>query len=588
MNCQNMKYWVATAICAQVLCVCADEVRVIRAADYGARPDDGIDDTPAIRLALEAARGKPSRVVFEKGTYDLYRDRAYEQYLFISNNDEGLKRIAFPLIGFQDVEIDGQGALFLFRGWITPFYLSRSKNVTLRRFTVDWTRAFHSEGKIVENHDDGMTVQIDEHYPYEVRNGVLVFTDGKQNREPLTTVKGSETLYPYGSLLEFDSIKRETAYMVYDFYGVGTGIAAQDMGERRVRLFKKGLKGTPGNIMVFSPNHRDCCAIVLSDMTNAVIREVTLHHCGGMGILAQRSRDILVEEVKVTPAPDGKRIISLTADATHFVNCSGKITLKNCLFENQKDDATNIHGIYVRVMKRLSDTELEVKLIHPQQYGFEFLTPGAAVELVTGPSLVTYGKAVVKSVVPVNKEYTRVTFTEKLPEQTGESDVIACDGPYPETLITGCVIRNNRARGILLGSRARMVIENNTFHTPGAAILLEGDGRFWYEQAGVRDLVIRKNTFDNCNFGVWGKATIETGAGIEKECRATSRYNRNIVIEDNLFRTFGSGSLVQMYSVDGLTIRSNRIETTEAYPPKKGANEKRFDITESDNVSISE
>ena len=583
-----MKYWVGAVICIPFFCVYAADVRVVRATDYGAISNDGLDDTPAVQAALKACAGAPSRLVFSPGQYDFYPDRAPERYLFVSNNDEGLKRIAFPLIGFEDVEIDGQGALFLFRGWITPFYVSRSKNVTLRRFTVDWTRPFHSEGRIVENHDDGMTVQIDEHYPYEVRNGVLVFTDGKLNNEPQTTVKGSETLYPYGSLLEFDVIKRETAYMAHDFYGVGTGIAAQDMGERKVRLFKQGLKGTPGNILVFSPSHRDCCAIILSDMTNAVIREVTLHHCGGMGILAQRSKDILVEGVKVTPAPGGKRIISLTADATHFVNCAGKITLKNSLFENQKDDATNIHGLYVRVMKRLSDTELEVKLIHPQQYGFEVLSPGAAVELVKGQSLVTYGKAVVKAVVPVNKEYTRVTFTEKLPEQTGQSDVIACDGAYPETLIIGCVIRNNRARGILLGSRAKMVIENNVFHTPGAAILLEGDGRFWYEQAGVRDLVIRKNTFDNCNFGVWGKATIEVGAGIEKTCRATSRYNRNIVIEDNLFRTFGHGTLVQMYSVDGLTIRSNRVETSAAYPAKEGAKDKRFDITESDNVSISE
>ena len=42
MNCRGVKVWVATAICAQVVCLCAAEVRVIRAADYGARPDDGI------------------------------------------------------------------------------------------------------------------------------------------------------------------------------------------------------------------------------------------------------------------------------------------------------------------------------------------------------------------------------------------------------------------------------------------------------------------------------------------------------------------------------------------------------------------
>jgi hypothetical protein len=42
-----------------------------------------------------------------------------------------------------------------------------------------------------------------------------------------------------------------------------------------------------------------------------------------------------------------------------------------------------------------------------------------------------------------------------------------------------------------------------------------------------------------------------------------------------------------MYSVDGLTIRGNRVKSTTAYPPSRpGA--KRFEITESDHVTISE
>jgi hypothetical protein len=84
-----------------------------------------------------------------------------------------------------------------------------------------------------------------------------------------------------------------------------------------------------------------------------------------------------------------------------------------------------------------------------------------------------------------------------------------------------------------------------------------------------------------------GAGAIPFGAGIEKERRATSRYNRNIVIEDNVFRTFGSGPLVQMYSVDGLAIRGNRVESTEAYPVKLPGT-KRFDVVESENVSVSE
>lgn len=42
-------------------------------------------------------------------------------------------------------------------------------------------------------------------------------------------------------------------------------------------------------------------------------------------------------------------MISITADATHYVNCGGYIRMIDCTFENQKDDATNIHGLYMAV-----------------------------------------------------------------------------------------------------------------------------------------------------------------------------------------------------------------------------------------------
>ncbi len=128
----------------------------------------------------------------------------------------------------------------------------------------------------------------------------------------------------------------------------------------------------------------------------------------------------------------------------------------------------------------------------------------------------------------------------------------------------------------------------NTFHVPGAAILFEGDSRFWFEQAGVRDVVIRGNTFDNCNYGVWGTGCIQVGSGIADEFKATSRYNRNIRIENNLFRSFSHLPLLSMYSVDGLTFVDNRLERTKAYPSNVSDEWKMFDITDSDNVKLKE
>ena len=117
---------------------------------------------------------------------------------------------------------------------------------------------------MIELHDDGLTLEFTDAFPYSVRNGILVFTDGRDNQEPQTTVKGAEALYPYGSLLEFDAEKRETAWH-----------GPRLLGERRRHGpgswsapspdFSPSAYRHAGNILVFGPSHRDCPAIVVSD-----------------------------------------------------------------------------------------------------------------------------------------------------------------------------------------------------------------------------------------------------------------------------------------------------------------------------------
>jgi hypothetical protein len=564
----------------------ATNARTLDITAFGAKSGDGSDTVPALKAALEQCRKRGShKLVFPKGRYDFRPDRAIEHYVFVSNNDEGLKRIAFPLTGMEDLEIDGQGSEFIFHGFLCPFLLDHAKNITLKDFSIDYVRTFHSEAKIIALQEDGVDLEIAETFPYDIRNGILVFTDGKKDHDPQTTVKSREILYPYGSLLEFDSQKRETAFQAHDYWAAG-GLTAKRIGDRQIRLLMPKFKGTPGNILVFGAANRDVPGITVSDSEAAVISGVNIYHCGGMGVIAQRSKDITLDHVKVTPSPNSGRIVSITADATHFVNCGGKITMSNCLFENQKDDATNIHGIYARVIKQFTPNEIEVKLVHPQQHGFDFIKPGRKLELVHGPSMVTYGEAIVKSVNRLNKEFTRVTFKTDAPKELVEGDAVAAMDEYPEVSINHCIIRSNRARGILLGSRAKIVIEDNVFHVPGAAILFEGDARFWYEQAGVRNCIIRRNVFDNCNFGVWGNACIQVGSGIDKSCQAASRYNRGIVIEDNTFRIFDP-RILNIYSVDGLIFSNNKIEKSTAYP-EQHKDAKMFEVTNSDNVRIEE
>lgn len=565
----------------------AREAAVVDMAAFGAKPD-GSDTTPSVRAALEKVRsGKATKLTFPPGRYDFHPERASEQYLFVSNNDEGLKRIAFPLTGLEGLEIDGGGSTFVFHGYTVPFLIDKSRGITLRNFSVDFNRPFHSEGRVLAITPDHLDLEFSNEFPHEIRNGVLVFTDGKKASGPATTVTSGEFLYPYGSLLAFDPVKRETAFMAKDRYKVGEGIAADKLGPSRVRLKIPDISAKVGDVLVFSPKNRDVPGMVISDSSGIHLTEIALHHCGGMGVIAQRSEDLFVKKLRVTPPPGGARIVSLTADATHFVNCKGRIELVDCLFEQQKDDATNIHGLYAKITHIFSPNRFEVTLIHPQQAGVDFIKAGTRLELNDGPSLQEEGFATVKSVERINKQSSIVGIEGTLPESVIVGDSVAdADANTADVLIKNCVLRGNRARGVLLGSRGRMVIEGNTFHVPGAAILFEGDSRFWFEQAGVRDVVIRGNTFDNCNYGVWGTACIQVGSGIAEEFRKTSRYNRNIRIENNLFRSFGRVPLLSIYSVDGLTFVDNRLERTKAYPAPEGNERNPFVITDSDNVKI--
>ena len=105
-------------------------------------------------------------------------------YFFISNNDEGLKRVAFPLVDVQDLVIDGQESTFLFHGFVNPFILDRSSAITLQNLSIDFVRPFHSEAIILGHDAEGMDVEIREGFPFKVHRGTLLFTGGQDEEAP--------------------------------------------------------------------------------------------------------------------------------------------------------------------------------------------------------------------------------------------------------------------------------------------------------------------------------------------------------------------------------------------------------------------
>lgn len=513
------------------------------------------DAGPAIRTALaHCAETRAARLILPGGELRIRPDLTVEKYQFISNNDEGLKQIAFDLVGLHDFTIEGAGTKLLFTGFVSPFSLEGCRNITIRNLSVDFTRTFHSEGTVRAAGNGWLDLEFPNEYRCDLTDGCLRFLDDEGR------------VYPYSSLLEFDAERREPAFHADDYWLPTHTIPAERHPDGRIRIFRSDLKATVGNTMVFGAARRLNPGITISDSQCITIFNVKIHHCGGMGVIAQRSCDIRVERMEVVPAPDKKRMISITADATHFANCGGEIRLIDCTFENQKDDATNIHGLYMPVDEIVGRESVRVHWGYSGQYGADFLVPGTTVEFTDNNTLETYARRCVAKVDRLNKRYTTVTFTKPLPENIRSNHLIAADDPGPDVLISGCRMSGNRARGLLIGSRGHVVIENNYFHIAGASILFEGDGNFWFEQSGVRNVTIRNNVFENGNYGSrgWGSACIAVGSGIPQ--RQTSRYHRNIRVEGNLFRVFDP-RIVNLYCVDGFQFSAdNRIVRTSDYP----------------------
>jgi hypothetical protein len=512
----------------------------------------GADATQSVLQALSDCRKlNAKKLIFEKGRYQFSPQFASEKYVYTSNNDHGLKSIVFDLSGIDDLEIDGQGSKFIFHGYVSPFLLHAAKNIKIRNLSIDYSRTFHSEGKIIRAYQDSLDLAFSPAYPYKVENNRLIFLDDRK------------TEYPFGHLLEFNTAKKEIAYMALDYINGVDKLPAKELANNGVRIYLKDLKGTVGNTLIFNAKNRLVPAFAISNSEAIEINNVTIFHAGGMGVIAQRSKNVLLDGLKVI-AQTG-RMVSLTADATHFANCAGKITIQNCVLENQMDDAGNIHGVYAKIEKILAPNQIVLKQAHFQQLGFDFLVKGSNIEFVTPADLATYAQGTVKDIERLNKEYLIVNLNQPISQSVKEGDIIGSLDDNPDLLIKNCTIQKNRARGFLLGTRGKVVVENNYFHTWWGAIDFYANGIDWFEQGGVRDVTIRNNVFDNCNFGLnVGLGVIIVLANIQENPAQRSYYNKNILIENNKFRIYNP-TILSMKSVDGLVFRNNTVERNDEY-----------------------
>jgi len=535
---------------------------VINVADFGLKPGSKENAIPAIIKALDECKKHPnSTLKFEKGRYDFLIDPAHTREYFESNttNDDP-KNLAILIEGFTGLTLDGNGSEFIFHGAIQPITIDNSENITIQNVNIDWNIPLTAQAKILATSPRNIDLEIDTtQFPYEITSGKLIFKGENWKAEP-------------NGFMEYVAGKHLIAAGTGD-----EGCIRGDWNKTSYEELKPGMvrmKGeftrTPavGNYLILRHSKRDHAGIFIQESTQVKLENLNVYHCAGLGVLAQFSRNLDYKNVRFMPNEAKNRYFSGHDDGFHVSNCAGKVTITNCEFGGLMDDPINVHGTSVKIIEKISDQKLKCRFMHEQSTGMTWGHPNDTIGYLENENMQTLGKGTLKSFEKLNRDEFLVEFNNSVPAEIVAGDAFENLIWSPDVTIQNCIFNSCRARGLLISTPGKVIIDRNEFESSGSAILIAGDANGWYESGAVTDVTISNNTFkDACLTSMYQfcKGIISIDPIIPK-LDSLKAYHRNITIEQNTFMAFDYPVLYAL-SVDGIRFNRNKITRSHAFEP---------------------
>lgn len=300
-----------------------DTRHAIHVEDFGARPDDQVDDQEAIQNAIDAAIRlqrrvkRPVRIQLDAGTYRL-------------SVADGIN---LTVARAADLVFEGAGQdrteLLFTHHRSTGFRITDSENLIFRDFSIDYEELAFTQGKIEEVVDDNtLRIQVDP--GYRAPNDPHLFADGlTSHRTQFLTADRSGRLVNNEKfvLADLDSII-EVSNGVYEVSYRKTlpvGLADGDAWYQIARINEHS------NFTVF----RNEGFITVSNVTS---------YAGPSGFVqGQDNNQINVLDVRVD-LKEG-RLVSVLGDAVHGSRNRTGVWVEGSTFVGLSDDIVNVYRL---------------------------------------------------------------------------------------------------------------------------------------------------------------------------------------------------------------------------------------------------
>ncbi len=529
---------------------------------FGLLPDTRENAVKAVQQALEFCKTKQHPVlIFPKGRYDFWPQYAIEKDYYESNTSAiNPKRCAIWIYDFKNLIIDANGSSFIYHDRIQPFTIDSSQNISIKNVDIDWDIPLTAQAIVKDTAKNYVDIQIDTTAnPFIIEEGKIVFV-------------GEGWKSKWWGTMEFEPDTRLIAPQTGDdgvFRDGWEDYTAEKQSHGIIRLHNSfARKPAPGNIIVLRHSERDHAGIFITGSKNILLEKINIYETAGLGVLSQYSENLSFDYLQVVPNKMKGRYFSGHDDGCHFSNCKGKISIDHSAFEGLMDDPINVHGTAVQVIEKKSPTELVCRFMHEQSIGMIWANVGDTIGLINHETMQTFAHAVINSFKALSKEDFILTFREAIPAELIVKDALENLSWTPDVTIRNSLFAVNRARGILVSTPGKVIIENNTFESSGSAILIAGDANQWFESGAVKDVLIRDNNFtDACLTSTY--QFCEGIISIEPEIpklNSTTPFHRNITITENNFHPYDYPVLYAK-SVDGLRFTNNTIIRSNRFAP---------------------
>lgn len=505
--------------------------KIVNASDFGVSTDTN-DNYAAFCSAIEYCKANPNTILkVDGGKYYFRTDKA------------------IVLNGLKNILIDADGAQFIFEH-PNYFNIVNCDCIEIRGLSITWNldvSRLASIVKVKKANKRAHTLEIEFTELDEVSEDIPIMAFTKYDPETLTP----------GTRQDFKE------NYVYQF--PGSIKTVEKTGHNVLKITHDGSLDSykKGEVYLLRHHVYDGNAFNVHNTSNITFSGIKLYAVAGMGwLIESRSERFQLLDCVIALDPDHENDhrISATADGVHIANTNGKLKISGCDFSFMGDDDINVHDNIAMVTDKLDGKTVEI-----YTNANNFAVGDTAI--FSGKGFDNLGFSATITSVGGN----RLTFDKELPDYIVK-DCIVSNGSIDSGnyVISNNYFHENRARGLLLQSDNGLC-ESNRFYKIMAnpiKVIMDISSGLWLEGTGVNGLVIRNNSFTECNVVEWS-SQISISTNIDgKSADSTLFYN--ITVENNSFDNF-YGRLVDASNVSNLKICGNRINNKDgSYEDRRG------------------